>query len=115
MGMSTGVAMEIHYCMGKKAGVDFFQTENERCGRCGMKEKKGGCCNDEHRFFKLSDAHKNVAADENSVIALPVFTPGYSVTIQQHKLPVSQKPAIAISPQRQTGPPIFIRNRVFRI
>ena len=60
MTVSSGIAMEIHYCMGKRAGIDFYKTENDKCSRCGMKENKTGCCHDEHKFKKLEDSHKNV-------------------------------------------------------
>src|SRR5450631_2049405 len=63
MTVSSGMAMEIHYCMGKKAGIDLYGTGSEQCGRCGMKEKKDGCCHDEHQFIKLSDYHKNISND----------------------------------------------------
>lgn len=62
-GVSSGIAMEIHYCMGKKAGVEFYGKDDDKCGKCGMKEKKSGCCNDEHKFYKLNDSHKNVSND----------------------------------------------------
>ena len=64
MTVSSGLAMEIHYCMGKLAGVDFHNNDkNDKCGRCGMKENKEGCCKDEHKFYKLDGAYKNVSND----------------------------------------------------
>ncbi len=65
MSVTTGVAMEIHYCMGKKAGVDFYHADKGVCSKCGMKEKKSGCCSDEHQFYKLNDAHKNTSNNSN--------------------------------------------------
>jgi len=43
MAVSSGIAMEIHYCMGKKAGVEFYGSSSDRCGKCGMKDTKTGC------------------------------------------------------------------------
>ncbi|MFN8249770.1 MAG: hypothetical protein U0T68_12520 [Ferruginibacter sp.] len=63
MATASGIAMDIHYCMGKRAGVDFYGDGNDKCGRCGMKEKKNGCCHDEHQFHKIEDSHKNVSND----------------------------------------------------
>jgi len=60
LSVSSGVAMEIHYCMGKKAGIDLYGSGNDKCHKCGMKEKKG-CCSDENKFYKLNDSHKNVS------------------------------------------------------
>jgi len=39
MGVSSGIAMEIHYCMGKKAGVEFYGSSTDKCGKCGMTGK----------------------------------------------------------------------------
>jgi hypothetical protein len=115
LGVSSGIAMEVHYCMGKKAGVELFGNGNDKCGKCGMTEKKGGCCNDEHKFYKLNDSHKNVSNDlsfETPFIfisnPLPVFhfllasTPVEN-TINNH------------SPPLYNGPSACILNCVFRI
>lgn len=114
--MSSGIAMEIHYCMGKQAGVDFYNTANDKkCGRCGMKEKKGGCCNDEHKFYKLADAHKNVSNNYDASLpqvaiipAFNYFSTGFSSTPDKSILHINAPPG-------EPGPPIFIRNCVFRI
>jgi len=59
MTVSSGIAMEIHYCMGEKAGVDFYKNTTDKCGRCGMKEvDKKGCCSDDHKFVKIEDSHQ---------------------------------------------------------
>lgn len=79
MTVTSGVAMEIHYCMGKKAGIDFYGSGNEKCGRCGMKEKKGGCCRDEHQFVKLSDSHKNVTNDIHFGISETIVLQDYPI------------------------------------
>ena len=61
LGVSSGIAMEIHYCMGEKTGIEFFGGDNEKCSKCGMKEKKGGCCKDEHKQVKLKTEHQKSA------------------------------------------------------
>ena len=78
---ASGFAMEVHYCMGEKVKVEFFSNkEDEKCGRCGMKEKKGGCCTDELKFYKISDSHKQINNDLDlttvgvwTVIPFPVY------------------------------------------
>ncbi len=59
--VSSGVAMSIHYCMGKVASVDLVHT-SDKCGKCGMKTS-GGCCKDEFKIVKLSDSHKLISND----------------------------------------------------
>lgn len=108
LGVSSGIAMEIHYCMGKKAGVELFGNGDDKCGKCGMTEKKSGCCNDEHKFYKLNDSHKNVSNDlnfETPVIIisnpLPVFdflltTAITESNINNHSPPIYNRPSVCI-------------------
>ena len=113
---STGVAMEVHYCMGKKAGVDFFKVENEKCKKCGMTEKKGGCCSNEHKFFKLSSECKNV-----SPYLLTHFFNVDDLVIQSNDFYLSHFPCNTSNvissdyPPDKNSPPIYILNCVFRI
>ena len=115
MVVSSGIAMEIHYCMGKKAGQDFYSTKNDKCGKCGMKEKKGSCCNDEHKFVKLEDSHKNVYNNidfSTNEIAVVTVYPLYN-----WQLPNDVAVALVNnhSPPDYTGPGACIMNCVFRI
>jgi hypothetical protein len=81
MAVSSGIAMEIHYCMGERAGVDFYKNSNDRCGRCGMKNQdKSGCCSDDHLFLKIDDSHQKAVNNidftlqtEMVQVTLPVF------------------------------------------
>lgn len=63
LAVSSGVAMSIHYCMGKVSSVDLVHT-SDKCSKCGMKTK-GGCCKDEFKIVKLSDSHKLIANEIN--------------------------------------------------
>ena len=113
--VSSGIALEIHYCMGKKAGVDLYGMASDKCGRCGMKEKNNSCCFDEHRFYKLSDSHKNVTNTISfGVPAFSVVNEFLSFTIQ---LPVCLVLADEYysSPPGSSGPSLFLKNRVFRL
>lgn len=114
MAVSSGIALEVHYCMGKQAGVDFFGHHNKKCGNCGMKEKKG-CCHDEHKFYKISDSHKNVQQDTGVEGWIQNICTQYAV--YQWQLPLSVIKAFAAnhSPPDYNWPSINIRNCVFRI
>jgi hypothetical protein len=114
MVVSSGIAMEIHYCMGKQAGVEFYGKESDRCSKCGMKDKKG-CCSDEHKFYKLSDSHKNVTNDIK-------FTTGDVAVVTEYpsfdwQLPVAATAIAATnySPPGDTGPSLNVLHCVFRI
>jgi hypothetical protein len=52
LGVSSGVAMTIHYCMGKVSSIDLFH-HSDKCGKCGMKTSSG-CCKDEFKLINTS-------------------------------------------------------------
>jgi hypothetical protein len=115
MAVSCGIAIEVHYCMGKKAGVELYGSSNEKCGKCGMTEQKTGCCHDEHKFYKLDNSHKTVSNDIN-------FTTPYIAVATVPVLYNWQQPVTTIidvtgshSPPYYTGPSTCILNCVFRI
>lgn len=115
MTVTSGIAMEIHYCMGKKAGMDFYGNATDKCGSCGMTENKSGCCHDEHQFYKLSDWHKNITNDINfSAIEIAVANeyPFYS-----WQLPAFAANAVSNnhSPPECTRPSACVLNCTFRL
>ncbi len=116
MTVSSGIAMEIHYCMGEKAGVDFYQVSDKKCGRCGMKEEsKKGCCSDEHQLFKLEDSHKKAVVEYSFQIGALAITNAYPVYDWQ--LPSNEAIAFPVghSPPDYTKAPARILHGVFRL
>jgi hypothetical protein len=115
MALSCGIAMEIHYCMGKQAGVEFYGSEREKCGKCGMVEKTG-CCHDEHKFYKLDDGYKNVSNDIN--FATPQ-TDIIATTFPLFNWQIASSEVGAVvnnnSPPGYTEPSARIMNCVFRL
>lgn len=115
MGISSGIAMEIHYCMGKRVGVDFYGTGKDKCGKCGMKEDKAGCCGDVHQFVKLNDAHQSV--DNQLVVGLPELAVSNSFICYRIQFPnvSAAKADYIFSPPDDTRPAACIMNCVFRL
>ena len=115
LAVSSGVVMEIHYCMGKIAGVDLYATGNDHCGKCGMKEKKGGCCNDEVKIYKLQDSHKSVV----NTISFEILSDAEAVIYPvQQSYPPAENISLALqnhSPPDITQPSLRVLNCVFRI
>ena len=60
---TMGATIHLHYCMDKFVGWSLWHTDKDnKCGRCGMTEKKDGCCKDEHKQIKIeTDHHKSTA------------------------------------------------------
>lgn len=76
LGVSSGVAMDIHYCMGKISSVDLMHS-SDKCSKCGMKTK-GGCCKDEFKIVKLSDSHKLIVNEINFFTPVAVIEKPHS-------------------------------------
>lgn len=116
MTVSSGIAMEIHYCMGKHSGADLYGTSSGKCGRCGMKEqKKSGCCHDDHKFYKLEDSHKKSVNDHSFQIgemAVENKYPVFNWLIPEERITTLLKNH---SPPLFIKPPARIFHGVFRI
>ncbi len=115
MAVSSGIAVQLHYCMGSKAGMEFYGSSNDECGKCGMTEKDTGCCHDEFTFYKISDSHKTVSNDiDLSATSVPVINEYY--TYNWH---IADNASITFvnnhSPPDYTKPDVCIMNCVFRI
>ena len=52
---AVGATIHLHCYMNEFVGRNLWHGDKENeCGKCGMKEKKGGCCKDQHKQLKLS-------------------------------------------------------------
>ena len=115
MAVSSGIAVQLHYCMGDNAGMEFYGSQSDKCGKCGMIEKNTGCCHDEFKFYKLTDSYKTVT---NEIC----FTTSSVAVVSDYYIYNWQMPdntAITAvnnhSPPDYTKPDVCILNCVFRI
>lgn len=115
MAVSSGIAVELHYCMGSKAGMELFGSTTEKCGKCGMTEKDTGCCHDEFKFYKLNDSYKNVTNDISFTAPEFAVTNEYPLYIWQMPLNTASVSINNHSPPVYTTPDVCIMNCVFRI
>lgn len=72
---TMGTTIHMHYCMNEFVGWSLWQHEKDKeCGKCGMKEKKGSCCQDEHKQIKLKTEHpKSVTAQYIPFLDVPAL------------------------------------------
>jgi hypothetical protein len=94
-----GATVQLHYCMNKFVGWSLGHNDNDnKCGECGMKYKKEGCCKDDHKHIKLKDDHqKSTVAHYIQLIAAPAIVAHFfSTAIKpaplQHYIPASNAP-----------------------
>lgn len=70
--VSSGFTVNMHYCMGKLAGVKLQAHADKHCNKCG---KSGKCCKDEIRFCKADFSHEAAAkVQANTAPAVKVLT-----------------------------------------
>lgn len=112
--LSIGFSIDVHYCMGNRLGVDFFNDSDGKCGKCGMTEGEFGCCSNQHSFYKIVDSHKQISSFDFSAPTSEAILPNvYSDFICHKYAPQTLlKPAEVID---IGAPPLYLRNRVFRI
>jgi hypothetical protein len=111
--VSSGMVMNIHYCMGKIRSVKLQATAKKMCG-CKKQQEKKSCCKTEHKLIKVQDSHKASAAgiDIAAPVALlpeqpfQVYTPAATI-VRLHSVNNNSPPG--------TGTDIYLRNCVFRI
>ena len=116
MTVSSGIAMEIHYCMGEKVGAELYADSDDTCGRCGMKEQqKGGCCHDDHQFFKLEDSHKKAVNDIAFTVGEMAVENHYPSLVWELPLQNGGELFHNNSPPGYCPPPARILHGVFRI
>jgi hypothetical protein len=61
LGLSSGLAVNIHYCMGKVTDVDVNNYSDKSCV-CKMKEGSMPCCGHFYELVKVNDEHQVVAS-----------------------------------------------------
>ena len=111
--IASGVMVNIHYCMGDLASVEYGTDASEACGKCGMKEKKG-CCHTEYKFVKLQDAHQLVKT-AIEFTQLPAELPAYTVNNDIFLKEQSHLSLNYHSPPDPRVNEVYLHNCVFRI
>ncbi|NCI45989.1 HYC_CC_PP family protein [Sediminibacterium soli] len=112
--VSSGVVMNVHYCMGKRQSVNLNVLGARTCG-CGKKSEKKGCCKTESRIFKLDDVQH--ASYTNYAIHAPEAEAAQAVPVWNREAVVSAdriEPAVH-SPPLLSEQDTYLRNCVFRI
>jgi len=104
--------------MNEFIGWNLWHTDKEnKCGKCGMKQKKDGCCKDEHKQLTLTSNqnHHQIKA----LVFERFFTP--VIQTHQHNYNFLQPLTVALTypktnaPPLWRGVPIYLSNCVFLI
>ena len=99
LGLSSGIALNVHYCMGKVSSLDLFQNAKDKCGKCGMKSGSSGCCSDEFKIVKLSDSHKLISNEIN------IFSPVAIINNSKSFFDTDNIPTLISADLKNNSPP----------
>ena len=113
IGTTSGVVLNVHYCMGKISSVKVDNFRNTFC-KCGKKEAGGHCCKTEIRVAKFSNDHQASVASfdvKAAAVILPWQISLIDLCETSANIPV---PADANAPPGISSK-IYIENCVFRI
>jgi hypothetical protein len=116
--VSSGLAMNIHYCMGKIASVTFGHEQDHNdgeCSKCGMSKTENHCCNDEIQFVKLTD-DQQVSKDQTFFTQTCYTIPVSFVSLNEPLQGNSIEPYTDyFSPPSPTLNKVYLAINVFRI
>lgn len=116
LAVSSGLTLNVHFCMNQVAGVSFFSSADHHCNFCGMQEDSDGCCHQEKQLVKLSQDQYPPHFFNYSVAPAAAFV--LPLEMQPSKLLTSELlpfNGVIHAPPDKTSVPLFISNRVFRI
>ncbi|MBC7388785.1 MAG: hypothetical protein H7329_06225 [Opitutaceae bacterium] len=107
------IAINLHYCGGELASVEFFAKKKDTCNKCGMKKSKS-CCQDVTKVFSSQDFNStNLKFDfEQQLVALPAISFVYSQD-DSIEIPLCENVNWANAPPNYQKEPLYILNRSF--
>jgi hypothetical protein len=118
LAVSSGLAMNIHYCMGKISSVTFEHVADHSdgsCNKCGMSKTENHCCTVEVQFVKLTDdqqTSKNAESVTVTSILLPVGAVSLNESSQGHSKTLY---TTYLSPPPPAFNKLYLAVNVFRI
>lgn len=107
---TSGMVINVHYCMGKVSSVSFTDEEDHNdgaCGKCGMVKTENHCCKDEISKGKMNDAHQT----STLAFELPAATSSLPVRTTVFTDPEQGQSAIPLL--TYFSPPPRVLNRVY--
>jgi hypothetical protein len=93
--VTTGLVMNIHYCMGKISSVTFSHEKDHddgTCSKCGMSKTGNHCCKDDVKTVKLNDSHQ-ASAFAFELASISATTPEHLTLLHESEQGLSAIPS----------------------
>ncbi len=117
LAVSSGVIINLHYCMNRLASTELFGSRVSECGKCGMDlHESGGCCHDEVQYLKLHDDQRTTAtiSFELPSIESMCASPSAFIVASFYAVP-EKRHFLNHSPPLLSAQDSYLQNNVFRI
>lgn len=113
--VTSGVIVNVHYCMGSIASVAYGWDDHDVCGKCGMTDQKEGCCHTEYQLVKVDDEHQYVPVDIPSFETPVSIIPDEIVWIDPAPATLQPTTFTYIDPPDPYFNSVYLHHCVFRI
>jgi hypothetical protein len=115
LSVSSGLAIEIHECMGRMMDFSLLHTNSDTCDSCGMSKGSKNCCKSELKFVKLQDSSKLLNTNyELSVPECNVYSNHFLIN-NNYVVQASILGGSSHSPPGYSSTSLCLLNCVFRI
>ena len=117
LAVSSGVIINLHYCMNRLASTELFGSNTTQCGKCGMDiHQADGCCHDEVQYLKIDDDQRATAflSFELPSITGMCTTPSAFIVATLYAVP-EKRHLLNHSPPLLSAQDSYLQNSVFRI
>ena len=110
--------VHMHYCMGKLVDKNFWASEDQHCGSCGMDKSSkdsDNCCKEEVKQVKVDKEHGPAQS-----LVFQMLSPGEIIVhVTQYSLPaissITEDYPLSNAPPSSGVVDIYKQIRVFRI
>lgn len=106
MTASSGVVVNVHYCMGKMASVQMDNSTDNLC-KCGVKTSSKGCCHNEVKVVRMTNLHKQ------SVAVSYVFVSTALLPVAVSLIDISKTYTSDVNITVANNPPDLASNKVY--
>jgi hypothetical protein len=107
---TSGMVINVHYCMGKVSSITFNDEADHNdgtCDKCGMVKTENHCCKDEITKGKVNDSH------QTSTVAFELASASSAVPVRTTVLSDPEQGQSAIPLLTYFSPPPRVLNRVY--
>jgi succinate dehydrogenase/fumarate reductase-like Fe-S protein len=114
--VTSGIVINMHYCMDRLNSTELYKTKTETCGKCGMNiNESNGCCHDEIKIVKLTNDH-TISQLSHEIKAPEAGVLTYNNLISDLNIDLFQKiNYLNHSPPLLSRQDTYLQNCVFRI